>query len=274
MLGHTKYYIILGAISGYLIGYGPTQDHLFASFMMPIGVGIALYFRYIYSFKSKPSAGYLGNEEQCLDYILMLASLVVKADGKIDQKEKDWIEEKLRDDFYEKYAEEFMSLFEFALEKSLSLEKVCDEVILNFDFPARINLLHFLVRICMIDNIITHKEYEIIRKIALALHLTEKQLNAVLAMFDHRREENREKSKGQNRPDFSSSLSLKKCYEILELDETASDGTLKKTFRKLAIIHHPDKVAHLGEEFQMTAKEKFQKILEAYELIKVKRGID
>ena len=41
----------------------------------------------------------------------------------------------------------------------------------------------------------------------------------------------------------------------------------------MAIRYHPDKVIHMGEEYQKGAKEKFQKIQEAYEAIKKARGI-
>jgi len=38
--------------------------------------------------------------------------------------------------------------------------------------------------------------------------------------------------------------------------------------------HHPDKVAHLGPEFQKTATEKFQRVNEAYTNIKKSRGMN
>ena len=37
--------------------------------------------------------------------------------------------------------------------------------------------------------------------------------------------------------------------------------------------HHPDKVAHLGPEFQKTATEKFQRVNAAYAAIKKSRGM-
>ena len=40
----------------------------------------------------------------------------------------------------------------------------------------------------------------------------------------------------------------------------------------MAVKHHPDKFSQLGEEQQLAAKEKFQKIQEAYETIKKERG--
>ena len=61
-------------------------------------------------------------------------------------------------------------------------------------------------------------------------------------------------------------------YKILGVDASATDDQIKKAYRKMAIAHHPDKVASMGEEYQKGAQEKFMKIQEAYENIKKKRG--
>jgi DnaJ like chaperone protein len=42
----------------------------------------------------------------------------------------------------------------------------------------------------------------------------------------------------------------------------------------MAVKFHPDKVSHLGEEYQADAKVKFQKVQEAYDNIKKSRGIN
>jgi DnaJ like chaperone protein len=41
----------------------------------------------------------------------------------------------------------------------------------------------------------------------------------------------------------------------------------------MAVRFHPDKVRHLGSEFQKSANEKFAKVNEAYNKIKKERGI-
>ena len=61
-------------------------------------------------------------------------------------------------------------------------------------------------------------------------------------------------------------------YKILEIEPEATTEEIKKAYRKVAIKFHPDKVASLGEDVQKAAKEKFQKVLEAYENIKKQRG--
>ena len=61
-------------------------------------------------------------------------------------------------------------------------------------------------------------------------------------------------------------------YKILGIDSTATDEEVKKAYRKMAISFHPDKVAQMGIEYQKGAKEKFQKIQDAYENLKKRRA--
>jgi DnaJ-class molecular chaperone len=51
-------------------------------------------------------------------------------------------------------------------------------------------------------------------------------------------------------------------YDILEVPETAQPDEIKKAYRKLSMIHHPDKNGNSQE-----STEKFQKISEAYEVL-------
>jgi len=61
-------------------------------------------------------------------------------------------------------------------------------------------------------------------------------------------------------------------YRILGIDPSASAEEIKAAYRQQAARYHPDKVSHLGEEFQKLAKEKFQEIQWAYEQLMNRRG--
>ncbi|MCD4681599.1 MAG: DnaJ domain-containing protein, partial [Bacteroidales bacterium] len=64
------------------------------------------------------------------------------------------------------------------------------------------------------------------------------------------------------------------AFKVLEITPNATDEERKKAYRKMAVKYHPDKVSHLGTEIQKSAKEKFQEVNTAYEIIKKQRGIN
>jgi DnaJ like chaperone protein len=49
-------------------------------------------------------------------------------------------------------------------------------------------------------------------------------------------------------------------------DATAAD--VKQAWRKLSLDNHPDRVAHLGEEFRKLAEERMRRINSAYDVLK------
>ena len=51
-------------------------------------------------------------------------------------------------------------------------------------------------------------------------------------------------------------------YELLECERTADAGTIKTAYRKMSVLHHPDKSG--GGE---AAVQKFREITEAYEIL-------
>lgn len=61
-------------------------------------------------------------------------------------------------------------------------------------------------------------------------------------------------------------------YSVLGLSPGASSQEIHEAYRKLAHQYHPDKVSHLGAEFQELARQRFIEIQEAYETLTGKSG--
>ncbi|XP_031551238.1 dnaJ homolog subfamily B member 6-like [Actinia tenebrosa] len=59
-------------------------------------------------------------------------------------------------------------------------------------------------------------------------------------------------------------------YEILEISRSATEADIKKAYRKLALLWHPDKNPDIKE----AAEEKFKEISEAYEVLSNKERRD
>lgn len=54
-------------------------------------------------------------------------------------------------------------------------------------------------------------------------------------------------------------------YDVLQIPRGASQEEIKTAYKHLAGKYHPDKVLHLGEEFQFLAEERFKEIQTAYQ---------
>jgi DnaJ like chaperone protein len=73
----------------------------------------------------------------------------------------------------------------------------------------------------------------------------------------------------------AAAASLAECYAELEVDADSSDQEVTKAYRRQMSRHHPDKLVANGlpESMAQMAKEKTQRIQEAYEGIRAARGM-
>jgi DnaJ like chaperone protein len=80
---------------------------------------------------------------------------------------------------------------------------------------------------------------------------------------------------GQSQAGAARSHTLAECYAELEVDASISDAEVTKAYRRLMSRHHPDKLVANGlpESMAQMAKEKTQRIQEAYEGIRAARGM-
>ena len=59
----------------------------------------------------------------------------------------------------------------------------------------------------------------------------------------------------------------KTFYQLLEVPPTATGDEIKRAFRMQIARYHPDKVQHLGQEFQAMAAERAAELTEAYRIL-------
>ncbi len=62
-------------------------------------------------------------------------------------------------------------------------------------------------------------------------------------------------------------MSKRDYYEVLGVAKGASDEEIKKSYRKLAMKHHPDRVTTLPDAEKKKAEEKFKELQEAYAVL-------
>ena len=139
------------------------------------------------------------------------------------------------------------------LEQNIPLREVCLQIRQHMDHPLRLQLLHFLYGVSMSDGEVDEAEMNQIETIGNYLGISAADMESLKAMFYKNHDAD---------------------YKILEIEKTATDEEVKKAYRKMAVKHHPDKVAQLGPEMQKAAEEKFKSVQQAYDNIKKKRKMN
>ena len=184
--------------------------------------------------------------------LLVLASIVIKSDGKVDQRELDFVRSQFVGMYGKERANNAFKLFSGIIKKEVSARQVCIQIRQNMSHASRLQLLHFLFGIAKADGFVAESEIEEIRKMAGYLYINQNDFESIKAMF-HDASEN--------------------AYKILDIEKTATDAEVKSGYRKMVKKYHPDKLQGLGEEHLKGANEKFQSIQAAYEKIKNERGM-
>jgi len=184
--------------------------------------------------------------------LLVLVAAVMKADGKILKSELDYTKDFFVRSFGPAAEAEAIKILRDLLNQNIPVTEVSQQIRKNMDHPSRLQLLHFLFGIAAADGVVHESEHQLIAHIAQQMGISEKDYQSIEAMFV---------------------ANTDGAYKILEAEPTATEDELKKAYRKMAVKYHPDKVNYLGENVQKAAHEKFQKVNEAWEVIKKQRGI-
>jgi DnaJ like chaperone protein len=184
--------------------------------------------------------------------LMILFAATMQADKKVLKSELDFVKKYLVQTFGERQALNMLQILKNVLKQDIPVRDVSRQIRMRMDYSSRLQLLHLLYGIAIADGHIQNAEMIKIEQIAAELGIQSADINSIKNMFVP---------------------STGWAYQILEVDPEASNEDIKKAYRRLALKNHPDKVAYLGEEIRKQAKEKFQRISEAYEAIKKERGI-
>jgi|TARA_A200000159_G_scaffold9338_1_gene8053 DnaJ like chaperone protein len=185
--------------------------------------------------------------------LLALAATVIKADGTVKQQELQFV----RNFFITNYGTQMAStIFEKFNEEVKKERQNIPELTQIFNqrapYETRLQILHFLFGVANADGSISKTELSKVEQIAAALGIRPSDMESIKAMF----------IKATDRP-----------YKILEISSSATDADVKKAYRTMAKKYHPDKLQSKDPALIKGAREKFQKVQEAYEAIQKERGL-
>lgn len=256
----------LGALAGYFIG------SLFDSTTKPTTTDYGTYrndtggYGGSGGYSADPYEQAQGQRNSFLFSLLVLASYIVRADGKVMHSEMEYVRRFLRENFgaaAEQQGNEVMlKLFEEQKKQeaqspgswSRTIRDCCRQISANLNDGMVQELLHFLVMIAQADGNVHKSELNALYEVAGYLGLSAADVDSLLHLD-------------------SGGTSLEDAYKVLGISPDATDDEVKAAYRKMALKHHPDRVATLGDDVKKAAEKKFQEINAAKDKIFKARGL-
>lgn len=193
-------------------------------------------------------------------YVIALLAKIAKSDGRVSEEEADMISQLLDANAASAKEREFLkACFNEHKQNIDDAFYVAKEFLQEVPLPKtqRLNVLRVLVFMALIDGEFNAKKQEILNEIARAFELAKSELDAFI--------ESLSSLKG-----LKKQMSLEQAYEFLGLSSNADLNAVKKQYRNLAKKYHPDilNANNVSKEELEQGVQKFQKINEAYEMIK------
>ena len=209
---------------------------------------------------------YEGERNSFMFSLLVLSSYIINADGKIMHSEMEVVRRFLRQNFGEAAKEQgeeiLLKLFEQQKRMGMAEYRTviydsCQQISANMLYEQRLQLLNFLVIIAQADGVVVPEEIQALKEVALNMGLSVEDVEQMLNL----------------QSGASASSSLDDAYKVLGISPSATNDEVKAAYRKMALKHHPDKVATLGEDVRKAAEKKFQEINDAKDRIYKARGL-
>ena len=142
------------------------------------------------------------------------------------------------------------------------VSELCRELRQGFGLQERLIVLQVLARVAEADGALSAEEMAFIRRVAQLLGLA-----AFTGAFGPGFERTRFGSGQGQRPE-SFDGRVDRALAELGLERGANTAEIKQAWRKLSMDNHPDRVAHLGNEFRKLAEERMRRINAAYDVLK------
>ena len=206
-----------------------------------------------------------GQRNSFMFSLLVLASYIMKADGKVMHSEMEFVRRFLRQNFGLNAMTQgetiLLRLFEEqkrvgVMQYRSVIQDSCRQIRNSMVYEQRLQLLNFLVMIAQADGNVPAEELMALKEVTYHSGLSDEELEQML-----------------NLRSGSSSSNLEDAYRVLGISPSASSDEVKAAYRRTALKHHPDKVAALGEDVRKAAEKKFQEINDAKDRIFKARGL-
>ncbi|MBL7827875.1 MAG: TerB family tellurite resistance protein [Saprospiraceae bacterium] len=201
-------------------------------------------------------------QNEFLYHVFRLCAKIAKSDGAVSQYEIAHMEKLMRNHFRmsDRGRAEAIKVWKQSKDSSESFDNYARSFYEDFrsDRHQVDEMMHLLFATAAADGGLHPREEELLLRAAGIFHIGRLQYERIKNRYYHTQTQR-----------HAAPTQLDQYYKELGASPSDSKELIKKKYRALAMNWHPDKIAASGAsvEEQRRAKEKFQKINEAYEQV-------
>lgn len=200
----------------------------------------------------------IDNKDENVDILelslLRLSSLMIKADGIVDENEIAYVRAYFQKQFGSEKAKRLFRELNNNPPIPSGIDDILSVIKTRIEPAGLYGIIQFLYSISISDGVLSVSEDKFIFDIGKKLGFTIKRLNEIRSQFV---EEKSTKKSNHNT----------KYLKLLGLNNDASIEEVKKAYKRLAKEYHPDKLVGVNETIKKIAEDKFKEINEAYRIL-------
>jgi len=197
--------------------------------------------------------------DNLLEAYICLAAKMIQSDSKDAGKKIQYIHNYFTKRF-PKSSYDFRETITYAYRNPIKTYTVSSWINRNIKRREhKIQIIYFLTGLSMVDGAFNKGELHLLKKISKQLRLSEKEFDSVINMYHSYKRKSKKSIPKKSITEIS-------C-KILCISPSASNEEIKKAYRKMAKLHHPDKFHNESQEQQKIAQEKFIIIQKAYDAL-------
>lgn len=223
------------------------------------------------------TAGEVAIGERFFRAVFQVMGHVAKADGRVSEREID-AARRIMQELRLSEAQTAEAIRHFTLGKQPGFDRDATVLGLRRACAGRPDLVRVFMEIqlraALAGNDLTGPSRPLLQRIAGMLHISGLELAHMEAVLRFR-QSGAQPGGAQGRAQVSGEAALAQAYSVLEVEQDASDAAVQRAYRRQLSRHHPDKLKANGLPDSMLehAKQRTQQIIEAWELIRARRGL-
>jgi DnaJ like chaperone protein len=226
---------------------------------------VAIFWGFSYWVRKKVAVYEQSQSESHNRFVWLLVQIlmhIARIDGEVTRDEVQTIQRFFQYNLH--YSQTKMlwvkELIKEATNSTVTLDSLLLEFKNTFAYEPRLILLELVYQVLYTKTTVPEEELKVARDIANFLDISSYDQRTIEAKYKYR----------SHQTSTRAAHSAAQYYAVLGLEQGATDEEVKKAYRKLSMKYHPDKVRHLGDEFQKVAEEKMKEINAAYDHFKKK----